>query len=237
MTTSTLESVSARRQMGSAVGSMALCVAMLIASEFLPVSLRTPIAEDLQATQGLAGQAISVSGFFAVLSSLFIAPIAGRFDRRHVLMGMTLLMLLSLVMIALAPDFSLLMMARTLLGLAIGGFWSLATATVIRLVPAERVPKALGSIYMGNAIATAFAAPIGAYVGELFGWRVVFGGLVPLVIVNLLWQARSLPSMPPRAAIPLPASRMTSCSTTASTCACPPTEDSGPGSSKRTDGR
>lgn len=150
---------------------------------------------------------------------------------------MTLLILLSLVMIALAPDFSLLMTARALLGLAIGGFWSLATATVIRLVPAEHVPKALGSIYMGNAIATAFAAPIGAYVGELFGWRVVFGGLVPLVIVNLLWQARSLPSMPPRAAIPLPASRMISCRTTASTCACPPTEDSGPGGSKRTDGR
>lgn len=203
MTTSTLESVSAQRQMGSAVGSMALCVAMLIAAEFMPVSLLTPIAEDLQATQGLAGQAISVSGFFAVLSSLFIAPIAGRFDRRHVLMGMTLLMLLSLVMIALAPDFSLLMTARALLGLAIGGFWSLATATVIRLVPADCVPKALGTIYMGNAIATAFAAPIGAYVGELFGWRVVFGGLVPLVIVNLLWQARSLPSMPPRAAIPV----------------------------------
>lgn len=203
MTTSTLESVSARRQMGSAVGSMALCVALLIAAEFMPVSLLTPIAEDLQTTQGLAGQAISISGLFAVLSSLLIAPIAGRFDRRHVLMGMTVLTLLSLVMTALATSFPLLMSARALLGLAIGGFWSLATATVIRLVPADQVPKALGSIYMGNAIATAFAAPIGAYLGGLLGWRVVFGGLVPLVVVSLLWQARSLPSMPPRASIPL----------------------------------
>ena len=189
--------------MGSAVGSMALCVALLIAAEFMPVSLLTPIAEDLQTTQGLAGQAISISGLFAVLSSLFIAPIAGRFDRRHVLMGMTVLTLLSLVMTALATSFPLLMSARALLGLAIGGFWSLATATVIRLVPADQVPKALGSIYMGNAIATAFAAPIGAYLGGLLGWRVVFGGLVPLVVVSLLWQARSLPSMPPRASIPL----------------------------------
>ncbi|WP_175526602.1 MFS transporter [Geopseudomonas sagittaria] len=203
MTTSTLEPASAQQQMGGAVGSMALCVALLIASEFLPVSLLTPIAADLQATQGLAGQAISVSGLFAVLSSLFIAPLAGRFDTRHVLLSMTLLMLLSLVMIALAPSFALLMAARALLGLSIGGFWSLATATIIRLVPTDRVAQALGTIYMGNAIATAFAAPLGAYLGGIFGWRVVFGALVPLVLINLLWQARALPAMPPRASIPV----------------------------------
>ena len=63
---------------------MALCVAMLIASEFMPVSLLTPIAADLRATEGMAGQAISVSGLFAVVTSLFIATIAGRFDRRYV---------------------------------------------------------------------------------------------------------------------------------------------------------
>lgn len=147
----TISTDATQRQMRGAVGSMALCVAMLIASEFMPVSLLTPIATDLQATQGLSGQAISVSGLFAVLSSLFIAPLAGRFDTRHVLLSMTLLMLLSLVMIALAPSFALLMAARALLGLSIGGFWSLATATIIRLVPAERVVQALGTIYMGTA--------------------------------------------------------------------------------------
>lgn len=201
MTTSTRSSSGG--SLASAVGSMALCVALLIASEFMPVSLLTPIASDLHATQGMAGQAISISGLFAVLASLFIGPIAGRFDRRYVLMSMTALMLLSLILIALAPNFSLLMVARALLGLAVGGFWSLATATVIRLVPAHRVPKALGTIYMGNAVATAFAAPIGAYMGGHFGWRWVFAGLVPLVLINLVWQAKSLPSMPPQATIPV----------------------------------
>lgn len=203
MSTSAVMPASVRFQMWSAVGSMALCVAMLIASEFMPVSLLTPIANDLQATQGMAGQAISISGLFAVIASLCIAPIASRFDRRHVLLAMTLLMLLSLVLIALAPSFAWLMTARALLGLAIGGFWALATATVIRLVAADDVPKALGMVYMGNAVATAFAAPMGAYLGGLFGWRVVFFGLVPFVLINLLWQARSLPSMPAQAAIPL----------------------------------
>jgi predicted MFS family arabinose efflux permease len=57
-----------------AVFALTLCVSMLIASEFMPVSLLTPIATDLQVSEGQAGQAIAVSGIFAVITSLFIAP-------------------------------------------------------------------------------------------------------------------------------------------------------------------
>src|SRR6266853_4101023 len=99
MTTMTMGLAIPRRQAWSAGGSMALCVALLIASEFMPVSLLTPIAADLKATEGMAGQAISISGLFAVVTSLLIAHIAGRFDRHHVLIVLTGLMLASLVLI------------------------------------------------------------------------------------------------------------------------------------------
>ncbi len=191
------------RQTWSAVGSMALCVALLIASEFMPVSLLTPIARDLHASDGMAGQAISISGLFAVMTSLLIATVASRFDRRHVLMAMTAIMLLSLVTIAIAPSFLVLMMARAVLGIVIGGFWSLATATVMRLVPAASVPRALGLVYTGNAVATAFAAPIGSYVGDIIGWRGVFWAMTPIVVANLVWQWISLPAMPPQVANPV----------------------------------
>jgi predicted MFS family arabinose efflux permease len=189
--------------MWSAVGSMALCVALLIAAEFMPVSLLTPIATDLRSTVGMAGQAISVSGLFAVVSSLLIATVAARFDRRHVLIGLTGLMLCSLVLIALAPNFAVFMVARALLGIVIGGFWALATATVMRLVPEASVPKALGVVYTGNAIATAFAAPIGSHLGGVIGWRGVFWALVPLTVATMAWQWMSLPTLPPRAANPI----------------------------------
>ena len=164
-------------QAWSAVGSMTLCVAILIASEFMPVSLLTPIAADLKATEGMTGQAISISGLFAVVTSLFIANIAGRFDRRRILTTLTALMLVSLVLIATAPNFGVLMAARAFLGVTIGGFWSLSTATIMRLVPDDVVPKALGMVYMGNAVATAFAAPLGSFLGDIVGWRGVFWGL------------------------------------------------------------
>ena len=109
----------------------------------------------------------------------------------------------SLVLIAVAPNFLILMIARGLLGIVIGGFWSLATATVMRLVPEESVPKALGIVYTGNAVATAFAAPIGSYVGGIIGWRGIFWALAPITMVNLIWQWISLPTMPPQTANPV----------------------------------
>ncbi|MEA9489174.1 MFS transporter [Xanthomonas campestris] len=187
---------SASRQTWSAVGSLSLCVALLIASEFMPVSLLTPIAADLHATAGMAGQAISISGLFAVLASLLIAPVTSRFNRRHVLISLSAVMLLSLLLIANAHSFGMLMAARALLGITIGGFWALATATVMRMMPQEAVPKALGIVYIGNAVATAFAAPLGSYLGAVIGWRGVFWGMVPLVALTIAWQWRSLPSLP-----------------------------------------
>lgn len=179
----------------SAVAAMSLCVALLIAAEFMPVSLLTPIATALGASNGMAGLAIAISGLFAVPTSLLIAPLSHRLDRRHVLLGLAVVMLTSLIVIALSPNFTVLMVARALLGIVIGGFWALATATIMRLVGSQSVPKALGILYTGNAVATAFAAPIGSYLGGLIGWRGVFWLLVPLVVINLLWMALCLPSM------------------------------------------
>ena len=181
-----------------AVMSMALCVAMLIASEFMPVSLLTPMAEGLRATEGQTGQAISISGLFAVAASLLITTAAGDLNRKWVMVAMTGFMLLSLVLVAAAPNFALLMIGRALLGICIGGFWALATAVIMRLVAQGDVPKALALMYGGQAIAAAFAAPIGSYLGDMFGWRAVFWALTPIVAGNLVWHLVALPSLPAR---------------------------------------
>src|SRR3954467_10420073 len=78
-----------------AVFALTLCVATLIASEFMPVSLLTPIAANLHITEGRAGQAIAVSGIFAVLTSLGISSATRGIDRRLVLLLLTALMMAS----------------------------------------------------------------------------------------------------------------------------------------------
>ncbi|MDB5722272.1 MAG: transporter, partial [Alphaproteobacteria bacterium] len=115
----------------SAVFALTLCVATLIASEFLPVSLLTPIATDLHLSEGQAGQAISVSGLFAVMTSLSLSASTAGMDRRILLLGLTGLMIASGLITASAPSFLVLIVGRALLGVVIGGFWSMSAATVM----------------------------------------------------------------------------------------------------------
>ena len=177
------------------VFSMTLCIFVLIASEFMPVSLLTPIASDLGVTEGLAGQGIAISGIFAVLTSLTISTISGNLNRKYLLLAMTILMAISGIVIALAPSYLVYMVGRALIGIAIGGFWSMSAATAIRLVPLHQVPRALAIFNGGNALATVVAAPLGSYLGATIGWRGAFFFLVPVAIVAFIWQCFSLPNM------------------------------------------
>ena len=179
-----------------AVWAMSLCVMVLIASEFLPLSLLTPIASDLHITEGVAGQSISISGLFAVLTSLFLTSMIGQFDRRHVLLFFTFLMVVSGTMVALAPDVMVLMIGRSFLGVSVGGFWSMSAAVAMRLVPAASVPKALAIFNGGNAFSTMVAAPLGSFLGGIIGWRGAFFCIVPVVMVAFVWLWLSLPAIP-----------------------------------------
>ncbi|WP_353188071.1 MFS transporter [Pseudomonas sp.] len=180
----------------SGVFAMTLCVFALIASEFMPVSLLTPMATDLHISEGLAGYGIAISGAFAVLTSLTITRLAGSMDRKRLLLLLTALMCASGLVVGLAPNYTVYMIGRALIGVVIGGFWSMSAALAMRLVPSASVPKALAIFNGGNALATVVAAPLGSYLGSVIGWRGAFFCLIPVALIALLWQWISLPALP-----------------------------------------
>ncbi len=179
----------------SGVFAMTLCVFVLIASEFMPVSLLTLIAHDLHVTEGLAGQGIAVSGALAVLTSLTISRITGDLNRKYLLLGLTALMAISGIVITIAPDYPVYMLGRALIGIVIGGFWSMSAATAIRLVPKQHVPAHWQFLTAETHWPPFVAAPLGSYLGTTIGWRGAFLCLVPLAIAAFIWQWVSLPPM------------------------------------------
>lgn len=189
-----MSSRSTEKRGWSAVLAMSLAAFALVASEFMPVSLLTPIAAELGITEGQAGQGISVSGAFALVTSLVIAAIAARVERKKLLLCLTLLMIVSGTVVAFAPGYPSFMLGRALIGIAIGGFWSLSAATAMRLVSTDQVPRALAIVNGGNALATVIAAPAGSFLGSLIGWRGAFFCVVPVAVIAAVWLLISLPS-------------------------------------------
>src|SRR5690606_16552546 len=94
-----------RQAFWSGIFSMALCVFVLIASEFMPVSLLTPLATDLNVKEGLAGYGIAISGAFAVLASLSMSTIARSMNRKTLLLLLTGLMCVSGLIVGLSSSY------------------------------------------------------------------------------------------------------------------------------------
>jgi predicted MFS family arabinose efflux permease len=129
-----------------------------------------------------------------LITSLLIASIAARVERKKLLLSLTLLMIVSGTIVALAPGYPSFMIGRALIGIAIGGFWSLSAATAMRLVAPDQVSRALAMVNGGNALATVIAAPAGAFLGSLIGWRGAFFCVVPVAALAAVWLMISLPS-------------------------------------------
>ncbi|MGH6646851.1 MFS transporter [Aquabacterium sp.] len=181
-----------------AVASLALGVFGLVTAEFLPASLLTAMAADLHVSEGAAGQTVTATALVGAIAAPSIPLLTRRFDRRAVLLALTFMLLLSNALAATAASLPVLLAARVMLGVALGGFWSMAAALAMRLVPEHLFARAMSFILTGVSIATVCAAPIGAWMGELWGWRSAFIAAGAVSVLTLVTQVFTLPSLPPR---------------------------------------
>lgn len=181
-----------------AVGALSLGVFGLVTAEFLPASLLTAMAADLHVSEGTAGQSVTATALVAAVAAPCLPLLTSRLDRRSVMLALTVLLVLSNVLAVLATSLPLLLVARVLLGLALGGFWALSGALALRLVPPDRFARAMALVLTGVSVATVCAAPIGAWMEQQWGWRSAFWAAGGVSLVTLAVQWFTLPALPPR---------------------------------------
>ena len=180
----------------AAAAAMALTIFSVVTAEMLPVGLLTPIGADLAVSEGTAGLTLTVTGLVAALSAPVLPRLLGTIDRRAVLVGLMVLLAAASMLAAWAPTFAVLVVARVLTGVSMGGVWLLTVGLAPRLVAARSVGPAASLIFSGIAVASVLGVPAGAYVGELAGWRWAFGSLGLLVLVLAGVLAFLLPPLP-----------------------------------------
>lgn len=182
----------------AAVTSLTFGVFGLVTAEFLPASLLTPMAADVGVSVGAAGQAVTATAVVGAIAGLAAAIVTRGIDRRIVIWSLTGLLIVSSVIAAIATNLTTLLFARVLLGIGLGAFWSMVAATAMRLVPPSALPKAMSLIFAGVSLATVSAAPIGAYLGNVMGWRFVFWLSALVGVATLVIQMAVLPRLPAR---------------------------------------
>ncbi|WP_377838865.1 MFS transporter [Bosea sp. UC22_33] len=182
----------------AAVISLTFGVFGLVTAEFLPASLLTPMAADIGVSVGAAGQAVTATAVVGAIAGLAAAIVTRGIDRRIVIWSLTGLLIVSSIIAAIATNLTTLLFARVLLGIGLGAFWSMVAATAMRLVPPSALPKAMSLIFAGVSLATVSAAPIGAYLGNVMGWRFVFWLAALVGVATLIIQIAVLPRLPAR---------------------------------------
>lgn len=172
----------------AAVTSIGVGAFALVTTEFLPVGLLPLIAADLGISEGTAGLMVTTPGFLAAIAAPITLGFAARFDRKRVLVALLMLLVVSNAIVATAHGFAALMFGRVLLGIAVGGFWTIGGSLGPRLRPGAEGPRATALIFSGVSLGTVAGVPAGALIGDLFGWRTAFllvSGVALLVVAAL----------------------------------------------------
>ncbi|MFF5408480.1 MFS transporter [Streptomyces misionensis] len=176
---------------------------VLVLSEFLPIALLPAISDSLHVATGTAGLLVVVPGLTAAVAAPLLTMASGRLDRRHVLLALAALITLSDALAALASDMAVMIAARLLLGLGVGGFWAMGAGVGGRLVPAADTGRATSLITAGISAGTVISLPLGAFIGHLAGWRTAFVSAAVASLLSLVFLSAVLPALKTTEAVSL----------------------------------
>ncbi len=179
-----------------AVVAVMLGIFSIVTTEILPIGLLTRIGASFTISDGMAGLMMTMPGFLAAIAAPVVTVATARIDRRLMLCAFMILLAAANFLAAAAPAYWLVLVSRVIVGIVIGGFWSIGASLAERLVPAASVGRATAVIFSAVPLGSVLGVPAGTFIGDLAGWRTAFiamGGLTVGVLIMLLIVTPPLP--------------------------------------------
>ncbi|GAQ58166.1 MFS transporter [Streptomyces acidiscabies] len=180
-----------------AVVSVMLGIFAIVTTEILPIGLLTSIGSSFTVSDGMAGLMMTMPGFLAAIAAPLVTAATARFDRRVMLCIFVLLLALANFLAAAAPDYWLVLASRIMVGITIGGFWSIGAGLAERLVPPASVSRATAVIFSAVPLGSVLGVPVGTFVGDLAGWRTAFTLMGVMTVGVLVMLLLFVPPLPP----------------------------------------
>ncbi|TFB93233.1 MFS transporter [Cryobacterium sp. HLT2-28] len=191
------------------VGLIALAAAVFLSvtSEMLPTGLLPDMSRALGVSEAQVGLLVSWFAFTVVLTSTSLAHLTRRLPRHGLIVLVLVVLAISNVLTAIAPNYAFMVGGRILGGMAHGLFWAVVGAYAAHLVPREQIGRAVAITVSGGTLAFVFGVPLATAAGHLLGWRLSFVALAGLMLVGAVVVWRFLPRVSHYGARRTPAER------------------------------
>ncbi|MEU5419664.1 Cmx/CmrA family chloramphenicol efflux MFS transporter [Streptomyces sp. NPDC020799] len=162
-------------------------------SEFMLSGLLPNMADDLGVSIPDAGLLISAFAIGMVVGAPLLAVATLSWPRRTALVALQAVFIAAHVVGAVAPGYGLLFATRIVSALAYAGFWGVAVATAVTMVPVSAKGKAIAVVASGLTLATIVGVPAGTVLSQFAGWRAAFWAVAALTLLSLLCSVFAIP--------------------------------------------
>jgi MFS family permease len=198
LTPTTRLEAAADRGTGTPLGLAALLAGTLIGTVSNNV-LNVPLAAILDDFDAhLSSGVFVVVGFLLTFSAAL--PLAGwigdRFGRRRTYCVALLGTAVCAVGAATAPSLPLLIVWRSLGGLAVAPLAPVVMGLISWMFTGQRRARAVGAWASVNGVGQAIGPTVGGVVADTWGWRWVFVPLVPIALAGFIGTLRYIPRYP-----------------------------------------
>jgi len=153
---------------------LALGVFFTATSELVVSGVLNVIAEDLNVSLALAGQLVTVYSLAFAIGTPILVSLTSRAGRKKVLLGSLFSFIVGCFISYGSANLAMLMISRAILGVSSGVFLVVVFAVTAKLVPAEKLGRAIGTVVLGFSSAMILGVPIGIAVSNWFEWQTIF---------------------------------------------------------------
>ena len=159
-------------------------------TEFTMMGLLREVEQGLGISTPEAGHLISAYAQGVGVGAPLLAAVGARLPRKHLALGLMLFFSLANLTSFIAPDYGSMLASRFAAGLPHGAFFGVAAVIAASLVPPTRRGWAISMVMAGLSISNVVGVPFATWLGQTYGWRLLFVlvGALGLITLGLLWK-------------------------------------------------
>ncbi|CAM2920733.1 MFS transporter [Janthinobacterium lividum] len=176
--------------------ALAMTAFLALLSETLPAGLLPQIARDLNISEVMTGQLVTVYAIGSILTAIPLTALTSGWRRRNVLLLAIIGFLIFNTATALSPNYMVALASRFVTGMAAGLAWGLMAGYARRMVSVEQQGRAMAIAMIGTPLALSLGVPLGTLMGGVLGWRSIFGIMSGMAVVLVAWVLLAVPDYP-----------------------------------------